>query len=156
MQFRFIVKGRSNWSKIVQAPLFIPLVTVLSIILILTCLICSKKICDLNRASANNDTGAIAAAPLAITSEVALPPQFTGTATTAIPDDSKVAISMIVEEKSGSPFPQGSTCAICLEDYLEKERIKCIILCQHCFHENCIDQWLQKSSSCPVCRTYLS
>ncbi|XP_073045393.1 uncharacterized protein [Primulina eburnea] len=41
----------------------------------------------------------------------------------------------------------GSTCAICLEDYL-KERIECIILCQHCFHANCIEQWLRKNWSC--------
>ncbi|XP_075475255.1 putative RING-H2 finger protein ATL21A [Primulina tabacum] len=160
-QYRETVKaGRSNWQKIVQSPFFIPSVTVLSIILTMACFICFKKISDLNRASANNDSRDIAAPPLTTTSAVALPPQSTGGGgTTAIPYDPKIdsyTISLIVEEKSGTSFPRGSTCAICLEDYRETEKIKCIILCHHRFHANCIDPWLQIRWSCPVCRTFLS
>ncbi|XP_073152457.1 putative RING-H2 finger protein ATL21A [Henckelia pumila] len=158
-------KGRSNWSKIVQSPLLSPLGLVASVISMIACAVCQKKIRDLNRASASN--GDIAAPPLAITSAVALPPQSTGgggatsttTTTTTTTDDPKVdsyTISMNFEEKSGTSCPRGSTCVICLEDYREKEKIKCIILCQHCFHAYCIDQWLQKHWSCPVCRTSLS
>ncbi|XP_057809170.1 RING-H2 finger protein ATL22-like [Salvia miltiorrhiza] len=48
------------------------------------------------------------------------------------------------------------TCSICLENYSEKETVSVISKCQHCFHTHCIQQWLEKSDTCPVCRTSLS
>ncbi|CAH8381053.1 unnamed protein product [Eruca vesicaria subsp. sativa] len=44
------------------------------------------------------------------------------------------------------------TCAICLSEYEPKETLRKIPLCQHCFHADCIDEWLKLNGTCPVCR----
>ncbi|XP_004510868.1 RING-H2 finger protein ATL54-like [Cicer arietinum] len=43
-------------------------------------------------------------------------------------------------------------CVICLGDYKEKEILRIIPYCGHTFHLYCIDMWLRKQSTCPVCR----
>lgn len=47
------------------------------------------------------------------------------------------------------------TCSICLENYGSADELRLIIKCGHCFHASCIQQWLGKNSTCPVCRTSL-
>ena len=42
-------------------------------------------------------------------------------------------------------------CCICLE--LEKENQWIELDCKHTFHETCIEPWLQKNNSCPLCRS---
>ncbi|KAL7121550.1 hypothetical protein ACP275_02G188900 [Erythranthe tilingii] len=49
--------------------------------------------------------------------------------------------------------PNGVTCAICLADYVPKDTIMFLPECQHCFHADCIDQWLSIKAKCPICRT---
>jgi hypothetical protein len=44
---------------------------------------------------------------------------------------------------------------ICLGDYKEKEVLRIIPYCGHTFHLSCIDMWLRKQSTCPVCRLTL-
>ncbi|XP_010055018.2 RING-H2 finger protein ATL22 [Eucalyptus grandis] len=48
--------------------------------------------------------------------------------------------------------PNDNICPICLADYKPKEILRCIPECTHCFHAECIDEWLKISSMCPVCR----
>ena len=43
-------------------------------------------------------------------------------------------------------------CSICLSEYEEKEVLRIIPKCGHSFHLSCIDVWLRKQSTCPVCR----
>jgi len=43
-------------------------------------------------------------------------------------------------------------CAICLEEVGEGEAVKMIAYCKHVFHADCIDRWLEKHVTCPVCR----
>ncbi|KAL3652435.1 hypothetical protein CASFOL_002116 [Castilleja foliolosa] len=50
------------------------------------------------------------------------------------------------------PKPDDNICAICLSEYMPKETLRSIPECQHCFHTDCIDEWLRLNSSCPVCR----
>ncbi|XP_010540257.1 PREDICTED: RING-H2 finger protein ATL38-like [Tarenaya hassleriana] len=45
-----------------------------------------------------------------------------------------------------------SQCAICLEEYEEEEVMRVMPRCKHKFHAACIDVWLPKHSTCPVCR----
>ncbi|CAM6011341.1 unnamed protein product [Sphagnum balticum] len=44
-------------------------------------------------------------------------------------------------------------CAVCLEEFEEKERGRLLPRCNHCFHLDCIDMWLLSHSTCPLCRT---
>lgn len=43
-------------------------------------------------------------------------------------------------------------CTICLGEYQEKEVLRIMPKCGHSFHLSCIDLWLRKQSTCPVCR----
>ncbi|GMH21698.1 hypothetical protein Nepgr_023540 [Nepenthes gracilis] len=47
---------------------------------------------------------------------------------------------------------QDSQCSICLGEYQEKEVLRIMPKCGHSFHLSCIDVWLSKQSTCPVCR----
>ncbi|XP_022999844.1 RING-H2 finger protein ATL5-like [Cucurbita maxima] len=47
---------------------------------------------------------------------------------------------------------EDAQCSICLSEYEEKEVLRIIPKCGHSFHLSCIDVWLRKQSTCPVCR----
>ncbi|KAL4499032.1 hypothetical protein ABPG72_016934 [Tetrahymena utriculariae] len=43
-------------------------------------------------------------------------------------------------------------CSVCLEEFvLGKDKIK-VTICNHIFHDNCLDEWLSKFKNCPLCR----
>ena len=42
------------------------------------------------------------------------------------------------------------SCSICLEDY--NEDIKTLDTCNHMYHTDCINQWLNNHITCPLCR----
>ncbi|KAM0924371.1 hypothetical protein ACQ4PT_004985 [Festuca glaucescens] len=46
-------------------------------------------------------------------------------------------------------------CSICLGEYNEKEILRIMPTCRHNFHLSCIDTWLQKQTTCPICRISL-
>ncbi|KAK7858270.1 putative ring-h2 finger protein atl69, partial [Quercus suber] len=50
------------------------------------------------------------------------------------------------------PKPNDDTCPICLSEYRSKETLKTIPKCQHCFHTECIDEWLSLNATCPICQ----
>jgi hypothetical protein len=44
-------------------------------------------------------------------------------------------------------------CGICLDGFCQDTSLDLRTLpCQHIFHSHCIDQWLQRSVSCPICK----
>ncbi|KAF5175540.1 Ring-h2 finger protein [Thalictrum thalictroides] len=53
------------------------------------------------------------------------------------------------EEKDSNPV----VCAICLENLKVGDRCRLLPRCKHSFHSQCIDSWLLKTPSCPICRT---
>ncbi|XP_058749541.1 putative RING-H2 finger protein ATL69 [Vicia villosa] len=59
---------------------------------------------------------------------------------------------MLLGESMRLPKPNEGPCSICLNDYLPKEMIRCVPDCQHCFHAECVDEWLRMSATCPLCR----
>ncbi|KAI5082913.1 hypothetical protein GOP47_0002656 [Adiantum capillus-veneris] len=48
---------------------------------------------------------------------------------------------------------QDTQCTVCLGDYQEGEKIQKLPACNHSFHVQCIDEWLTKNVTCPICRT---
>lgn len=43
-------------------------------------------------------------------------------------------------------------CSICLEEFVVTENVKRIPVCSHTFHSDCIDDWLLRRNTCPLCR----
>ena len=44
-------------------------------------------------------------------------------------------------------------CSICYEKINKKEKYK--TKCNHSFHSNCINKWLERDNKCPLCRGIL-
>ena len=42
-------------------------------------------------------------------------------------------------------------CAVCLCERLPDDAVR-VLPCVHCFHVNCIDNWLYRNNSCPCCK----
>ena len=47
--------------------------------------------------------------------------------------------------------PNNNYCTICSEEISQNESI-IKLECSHCYHENCILDWLKEKSVCPMCR----
>ncbi|XP_073040862.1 RING-H2 finger protein ATL7-like isoform X1 [Primulina eburnea] len=47
---------------------------------------------------------------------------------------------------------EDAQCTICLAEYEEKEVLRIMPKCGHTFHLSCIDTWLRKQLTCPICR----
>ncbi|GAB4826594.1 hypothetical protein Ancab_033488 [Ancistrocladus abbreviatus] len=50
------------------------------------------------------------------------------------------------------PAPHAVCCTICIQNLVDGERVRILSGCEHLFHLNCIDEWLVRSATCPVCR----
>ncbi|CAI0559035.1 unnamed protein product [Linum tenue] len=59
------------------------------------------------------------------------------------------------QEKQGKS-PCSVECAVCLNEFVEEEKLRKIPHCGHLFHIDCIDVWLQSNANCPLCRTSIS
>lgn len=59
---------------------------------------------------------------------------------------------IVLGESKRLPKIDDATCSICLSEYEPKETLRTIPPCQHCFHADCIDEWLKLNGTCPVCR----
>ncbi|KAB5514330.1 hypothetical protein DKX38_028236 [Salix brachista] len=51
---------------------------------------------------------------------------------------------------------EGLECAVCLSKFEDIEILRLLPKCKHAFHIDCVDQWLEKHSSCPLCRRKVS
>ncbi|XP_042035266.1 RING-H2 finger protein ATL38-like [Salvia splendens] len=47
-------------------------------------------------------------------------------------------------------------CAVCLSEFEDHETLRLIPKCDHVFHPECIDTWLESHVTCPVCRANLT
>jgi len=45
-----------------------------------------------------------------------------------------------------------SCCSVCLQDFGVQQFVRALPQCQHVFHVRCIDNWLLRHASCPLCR----
>ncbi|KAL2233795.1 UNVERIFIED_CONTAM: putative RING-H2 finger protein ATL21A [Sesamum indicum] len=81
-------------------------------------------------------------------------PAQPGTSPAAGLDDSSIETyrKIVLGESRRLPGPNGVMCPICLADYHPNDTIRCIPECEHCYHSDCIDEWLRMQNTCPVCR----
>jgi hypothetical protein len=49
----------------------------------------------------------------------------------------------------------GGNCLICMENYKYGEFKRELPKCNHIYHKKCIDKWLKKKATCPICRNKL-
>ncbi|KAE9614986.1 hypothetical protein Lal_00048213 [Lupinus albus] len=56
-----------------------------------------------------------------------------------------------------APLDQDSAreCCICLSAFRNGEKLKVLPGCNHSFHCECVDNWLQNHTNCPLCRASL-
>lgn len=47
----------------------------------------------------------------------------------------------------------GFKCAVCLESFEDGQRLRLLPACCHVFHSECVDDWLHRNATCPICRT---
>lgn len=47
-------------------------------------------------------------------------------------------------------------CVVCLNEFNEQDTLRVLPNCNHGFHLDCIDIWLQSSANCPLCRLSIS
>lgn len=47
------------------------------------------------------------------------------------------------------------SCAVCVSEFEDGERLRWLPKCDHVFHPECIDLWLASHSTCPICRANL-
>ncbi|KAG5534273.1 hypothetical protein RHGRI_022407 [Rhododendron griersonianum] len=47
------------------------------------------------------------------------------------------------------------SCAVCVSEFGDNERLRLLPKCDHAFHPECIDPWLASHSTCPICRASL-
>ncbi|XP_054790174.1 LOW QUALITY PROTEIN: putative RING-H2 finger protein ATL69 [Prosopis cineraria] len=59
---------------------------------------------------------------------------------------------IVLGESRRLPRPNGGPCAICLGEYVKNDSVRCVPDCNHCFHVECLDEWLRLSATCPLCR----
>jgi E3 ubiquitin-protein ligase ATL6/9/15/31/42/55 len=67
--------------------------------------------------------------------------------------DPVIIRALPVHSYCGDAKDQRDDCAICLNEFKEKDAVKMIPFCKHVFHPVCIDMWLSSNMTCPVCRS---
>ncbi|KAL2481007.1 RING-H2 finger protein ATL8 [Abeliophyllum distichum] len=65
----------------------------------------------------------------------------------------KVQNSLIDVTYTASSFPNTNDCAICLESFVEEDECRSLQTCKHLFHTECMDNWVERKLTCPICRT---
>ena len=50
---------------------------------------------------------------------------------------------------------EDASCSVCIDAFECGETVLCLPECQHAFHEDCIEGWLARNTTCPNCRASL-
>ncbi|KAF3788227.1 NEP1-interacting protein 1 [Nymphaea thermarum] len=64
----------------------------------------------------------------------------------------KLKVLDITYEQAQEDWGHQTSCAICLQDFQDGDAVRRLPQCLHIFHGVCIDGWLSRRSSCPMCR----
>ncbi|KAL3372735.1 hypothetical protein AABB24_004998 [Solanum stoloniferum] len=64
----------------------------------------------------------------------------------------KIAKVVISSDNNVDDTGERVSCSVCLQDFQLAETVRCLPQCHHMFHLPCIDTWLLRHGSCPLCR----
>ncbi|KAK4430347.1 NEP1-interacting protein 2 [Sesamum alatum] len=64
----------------------------------------------------------------------------------------KIPKFTITRDDSVDTSGDGVSCSVCLQDFQLGETVRRLPHCHHMFHLPCIDTWLVRHGSCPLCR----
>ncbi|CAG7884957.1 unnamed protein product [Brassica rapa] len=69
---------------------------------------------------------------------------------------SRLDVDLIITDLESTNRPptmeeENETCIVCFGNYNQHNNL-CTLTCGHSFHFPCIDQWLRRNISCPICR----
>ncbi|KAL5722938.1 RING-type E3 ubiquitin transferase [Ranunculus cassubicifolius] len=68
------------------------------------------------------------------------------------PDSLKKLPFHLITSENKAALDGGLCCTICLQDIEVGETVRRLQRCHHMFHLTCVDKWLVRQDSCPVCR----
>ncbi|WZY73002.1 hypothetical protein YC2023_005242 [Brassica napus] len=68
---------------------------------------------------------------------------------------SRLDVDLIITDLEGTNRPptieeENDMCIVCFGNYSQHNNL-CILTCGHSFHFACIDQWIRRDISCPIC-----
>ena len=61
------------------------------------------------------------------------------------------SLERVTLKKGDMPSYSQETCSICLTDFKVKDKLL-VLVCEHAFHERCIERWLRQAKECPNCK----
>lgn len=61
-------------------------------------------------------------------------------------------VKMLPQFKFSEPTEFGSDCVVCIDGFRQGQWCRRLPRCGHVFHRKCVDSWLIKISTCPICR----
>ena len=64
----------------------------------------------------------------------------------------KIPIIKITSDNNVDASGERVSCSVCLQDFQLGESVRSLPHCHHMFHLPCIDKWLFRHGSCPLCR----
>ncbi|XP_048130708.1 NEP1-interacting protein 1-like [Rhodamnia argentea] len=60
---------------------------------------------------------------------------------------------IITEDHLMDSLGKRNSCSICLQDFECRDAARRLPDCRHLFHLRCIDKWISRQRSCPLCRS---
>ncbi|KAI9109686.1 hypothetical protein K1719_019316 [Acacia pycnantha] len=64
----------------------------------------------------------------------------------------KIPKITITNDNNIDAWGERVSCSVCLQDFQPGETVRSLPHCHHMFHLPCIDKWLFRHGSCPLCR----
>lgn len=64
----------------------------------------------------------------------------------------RLPVTVVAEDGALDAAGQALCCSVCLQDFRVGDRARRLPGCRHLFHVPCIDCWLLRHGSCPLCR----
>ncbi|KAJ6325696.1 hypothetical protein OIU76_012724 [Salix suchowensis] len=123
-------------------------VLVLIIIISLAAYFCTRGV-DSSARTATNQVGSISTDHDFIVMEL-------GLEEATLASYPKLLYSKARLEPRGNIDPLPSCCSICLGDYKDSDVLRLLPDCGHVFHLKCVDCWIRRHPTCPICRNSCS